>query len=71
MTWALDLARGLHYLHSQRPVIVHRDIKPANLMLSACRENLKLCDFGFARVLNPEGNAQYTEYVATRWVRVE
>ena len=51
MTWALDLARGLHYLHSQQPVIVHRDIKPANLMLSACRENLKLCDFGVSTTL--------------------
>ena len=53
MTWALDLARGLHYLHSQQPVIVHRDIKPANLMLSACRENLKLCDFGVSTLLSP------------------
>jgi serine/threonine protein kinase len=51
LTWALDLARGLDYLHSQRPVIVHRDIKPANLMLSACRENLKLCDFGVSTTL--------------------
>ena len=49
LTWALDLARGLDYLHSQRPVIVHRDIKPANLMLAECREHLKLCDFGVSR----------------------
>ena len=55
LTWALDLARGLDYLHSQRPAIVHRDIKPANLMLTECREHLKLCDFGVSTtlVLNP------------------
>ena len=47
LTWALDLARGLHYLHDHG--IVHRDIKPANLILTACREHLKLCDFGVSR----------------------
>ena len=52
LTWALDLARGLHYLHSQRPAIVHRDIKPANLILTACREHLKLCDFGVSTTLS-------------------
>jgi serine/threonine protein kinase len=55
LTWALDLAHSLHYLHSQRPAIVHRDIKPANLMLTECREHLKLCDFGVSTtlMLNP------------------
>lgn len=28
---------------------------------------VKLCDFGFARTLSPNGN--YTDYVATRWYR--
>ena len=28
---------------------------------------VKLCDFGFARVIRPGG--EYTEYVATRWYR--
>jgi serine/threonine protein kinase len=51
LTWALDLSRGLDYLHSQRPAIVHRDIKPANLILTACREHLKLCDFGVSTTL--------------------
>ena len=51
LTWALDLVRGLDYLHSQRPVIVHRDIKPANLMLAEGREHLKLCDFGVSTTL--------------------
>jgi serine/threonine protein kinase len=29
---------------------------------------LRICDFGFARVLNNK-NAQLTDYVATRWYR--
>lgn len=28
---------------------------------------MKLCDFGFARMLSPGEN--YTDYVATRWYR--
>jgi len=30
---------------------------------------LKMCDFGFARQLKNIDNAEYTEYVATRWYR--
>ncbi|MED6125018.1 hypothetical protein PIB30_064517 [Stylosanthes scabra] len=49
---ALDLARGLSYLHSKR--IVHRDVKTENMLLDTSRK-LKIADFGVARVeaLNP------------------
>lgn len=33
---ALDIAKGLHYLHIQRPKIVHRGIKSANILVRAC-----------------------------------
>ncbi|GMH01292.1 hypothetical protein Nepgr_003131 [Nepenthes gracilis] len=44
---ALDLARGLSYLHSQK--IVHRDVKTENMLLDKSR-TLKIADFGVARI---------------------
>uniref|UniRef100_K4AAR3 Protein kinase domain-containing protein n=2 Tax=Setaria italica TaxID=4555 RepID=K4AAR3_SETIT len=44
---ALDLARGLSYLHSKK--IMHRDVKAENMLLDRKR-TLKIADFGVARV---------------------
>ncbi|CAN8280357.1 unnamed protein product [Cochlearia groenlandica] len=44
---ALDLARGLSYLHSK--AIVHRDVKSENMLLET-NKTLKIADFGVARV---------------------
>ncbi|KAE8021550.1 hypothetical protein FH972_007431 [Carpinus fangiana] len=44
---ALDLARGMSYLHSQK--IVHRDVKTENMLLDKTR-TVKIADFGVARV---------------------
>lgn len=44
---ALDLARGLNYLHSNK--IVHRDVKTDNMLFDTAG-NLKIIDFGVARI---------------------
>mmetsp|Transcript_24108 Transcript_24108/g.52601 ORF Transcript_24108/g.52601 Transcript_24108/m.52601 type:complete len:460 (+) Transcript_24108:190-1569(+) len=63
-----QILRGLKYIHSAH--VLHRDLKPSNLLLNGnC--DLKICDFGLARVAHPEENHAgfMTEYVATRWYR--
>lgn len=42
------LAGALHYAHQQH--VVHRDIKPANVMYEPSRGDLKITDFGIARL---------------------
>ncbi|KAG1679766.1 Mitogen-activated protein kinase 15 [Nymphon striatum] len=75
-----QIFRALNYLHSIR--IAHRDLKPSNVLLDEnC--NVKVADFGLARVTLPSRNlSEYvaglklendlipmTEYIATRWYR--
>eukprot|EP00756_Hemistasia_phaeocysticola_P006145 Hpha_TRINITY_DN136_c0_g1::TRINITY_DN136_c0_g1_i1::g.82413::m.82413/K08824/CDKL; cyclin-dependent kinase-like len=60
-----QLLRGVEYCHAHG--IAHRDIKPENVLMSKFGA-LKLCDFGFARLLKGQG-AHYTDYVSTRWYR--
>ena len=49
------------YLHSLH--IIYRDLKPENILITKDGV-VKLCDFGFARMISPGDN--YTDYVATR-----
>mmetsp|Transcript_17672 Transcript_17672/g.44130 ORF Transcript_17672/g.44130 Transcript_17672/m.44130 type:complete len:365 (-) Transcript_17672:163-1257(-) len=64
-----QILRGLKAVHSAK--VLHRDLKPGNLLVNKnC--DLKICDFGLARPVNPDVDAKdmgLTEYVVTRWYR--
>ncbi|XP_077470137.1 mitogen-activated protein kinase kinase kinase 21 isoform X1 [Stigmatopora argus] len=55
VNWAVQIARGMHYLHEEA-VVIHRDLKSSNVLLLETIENddigrktLKITDFGLAR----------------------
>lgn len=60
-----QILHGINYCHQHN--CIHRDVKPENILISI-KGIVKLCDFGFARLLTGPGG-EYTDYVATRWYR--
>jgi serine/threonine-protein kinase len=48
MSLCARVAEALHYAHRQN--VVHRDIKPANIMFNPDTDELKITDFGIARL---------------------
>ena len=50
VTFALDVARGMAYLHGGPNVVIHRDLKPRNLIINENKE-LKVADFGLSKLI--------------------
>ncbi|WOK94561.1 shaggy-related protein kinase kappa-like isoform X1 [Canna indica] len=64
--YTYQICRALAYLHSTIG-ICHRDIKPQNLLVNPHTHQLKLCDFGSAKVLvKGEPNISY---ICSRYYR--
>ncbi|CAJ2674349.1 unnamed protein product [Trifolium pratense] len=60
---ALDVARGVEYLHGlAHQIFIHRDLKPSNILLGDDMR-AKVSDFGLVR-LAPEGQASFQTRIA-------
>ncbi|XBI25934.1 hypothetical protein VPH35_050755 [Triticum aestivum] len=61
-----QLFRGLAYVHTV-PGVCHRDVKPQNVLVDPLTHQVKICDFGSAKVLVPgEPNIAY---ICSRYYR--
>ncbi|BFI43156.1 sterile alpha motif and leucine zipper containing kinase AZK [Marchantia polymorpha subsp. ruderalis] len=72
---ALDVAKGMNYLHSSSPLIVHRDLKSPNLLVDK-NWVVKVCDFGLSRMkhntfLSSKSTAGTPEWMAPEMLRNE
>ncbi|KAJ3700264.1 hypothetical protein LUZ61_003969 [Rhynchospora tenuis] len=66
---AVGAARGLAYLHSGcQPKILHCDVKPENILLDdeGKTTQVKIADFGLAKLLTPEQSGLFTTMRGTR-----
>jgi serine/threonine protein kinase len=82
LDWAVQIARGMNYLHNESPVsVVHRDLKSANVLLANAGVDsevqtlgnvLKITDFGLARKfvgsLNESGSFGTCQWMAPETV---
>ncbi|KAB2027602.1 hypothetical protein E1A91_D05G046300v1 [Gossypium mustelinum] len=75
MRMALDVAKGMNYLHTSNPTIVHRDLKTPNLLVDK-NWVVKVCDFGLSRskhhtFLSSKSTAGTPEWMAPEVLRNE
>ncbi|KAH9573679.1 hypothetical protein CY35_01G013200, partial [Sphagnum magellanicum] len=65
--YTYQICRALAYIHGGSIGVCHRDIKPQNLLVNPHTHQIKLCDFGSAKVLvKGEPNISY---ICSRYYR--
>ncbi|KAL5974882.1 hypothetical protein ACLOJK_031555 [Asimina triloba] len=59
VAYALDIARGMNYLHQRKPhAIVHRDLTPRNVLQDEARR-LKVTNFGLSMIAQEKDAYRY------------
>ncbi|KAK8585889.1 hypothetical protein V6N13_050859 [Hibiscus sabdariffa] len=67
---ALDIARGMNYLHYYNPPIVHRDLKSSNLLVDK-NWTVKVGDFGLSRLKHATYLSSRTGKGTPQWMAPE
>lgn len=52
--WCRQILRGLEYLHKQEPCIIHRDLTCSNILVNGETGEIKIADFGFAKMVGED-----------------
>jgi serine/threonine protein kinase len=74
---ALDIAKGMHFMHSLNPPLMHRDLKSLNLLLTEKIEGptdfvqCKITDFGLSRSMGAEGSMMTGQAGTFHWMAPE
>ena len=58
LNWFIEICEALNYIHNNN--IIHRDLKPNNIFLMK-NNNIKIGDFGIARILDPQAKDASTQ----------
>lgn len=70
---ALQIIKGINYLHKHQPQILHRDIKSSNLLLENRYEGyfVKICDFGMAKTRDETTKELPSRMLTVAWAAPE
>ena len=60
-----QLFKGLYYLKNNN--VCHRDLKPPNILINVSTLELRICDFGSAKIFDQ--NERNVSYICSRYYR--
>jgi len=69
LNWAIQVCKGLAYLHSCMPKVIHRDLKPENVLLDSAKppRHAKLADFGLSSVVDLKKLSKKNGHLADKY----